>query len=208
MSAWRDSKDKHEKAEADRRMLLEEQLYKEPEAMELVLEQRLQAVEWPRETNVSSEISEDGKVAVIDVDLPEIEDMPRKTPTYGGRGLKVSMKELSDNKVAQLYMRHIHGIAFRILGETFAALPTVQEVVLSAYSQRPNKLTGKIADEYLYSVSVSREAWSNLHFENLLAIDVTESLNQFELRREMSKSGRFNAIEPIVRLTPNTGSST
>jgi hypothetical protein len=176
MNVWREAKLKHETAEADRRLLLEERLYKEPEAMEMVLENRLQAIEWPRETNVSSELFEDGKVAIIDVDLPEIEDLPRKTATYSGRGFKVTMKELSETKVAQLYMRHIHGIGFRILGETFAALPSVQEVVLSGYSQRPNKLTGQVSDEYLFSVRVSRKAWSELHFENLSAIDVTRGL--------------------------------
>jgi hypothetical protein len=205
MNTWRDYKAKHEKSESERRILLQERLYKEPEAMQKVLEQHLQAIEWPRETMISSDISEDGKVAVIEVDLPEIEDIPRKTATYGGRGWKVTMKELSDTKLTQLYMRHVHGIAFRILGETFASLPTIMEIVLSGYSQRPNKITGTVSDEYLYSVKVTREAWSKLNFGNLGAIDVTESLNQFELRRNMSKSGRFTAIEPFVRLAEEAG---
>jgi hypothetical protein len=105
-------------------------------------------------------------------------------------------------------MRHVHGIAFRIIGETLAALPSVQNVVMSGYSQRSNKVTGKIMDEYLYSVKVSREKWSQLYFRNLSAIDVTECLNQFELRREMSKSGRFSAVEPFSTLTLDMGPST
>ena len=208
LTTWRDLKTTHEKAEADRRTLLEERLYSEPEAMQMILEQRLAGVPWPRETNIAMEIAEVGKVAILDVDLPEIEDVPRKTATYGGRGWKVTIKELSDHKVAQLYMRHVHGIAFRVIGETLAALPTVENVVVSGYSQRSNKVTGKIMDEYLYSVKVSREKWSKLNFGNLSAIDVTESLNQFELRREMSKSGRFSAVEPFSTLTPDVGSST
>ena len=208
LTTWRALKTTHEKAEADRRALLEERLYSEPEAMEMVLEQRLAGVPWPRETTIAMEIAEGGKVAILDVDLPEIEDVPRKTATYGGRGWKVTIKELSDNKVAQLYMRHVHGIAFRVIGETLAALPTVQNVVVSGYSQRSNKVTGKIIDEYLYSVKVSRDKWSKLNFGNLSAIDVTESLNQFELRREMSKSGRFSAIEPFSTVTPDVSSST
>ena len=208
LTTWRDLKTAHGKAEADRRTLLEERLYSEPEAMQMVLEQRLAGVPWPRETNIAMEIAEGGKVAILNVDLPEIEDVPRRTATYGGRGWKVTIKELSDHKVAQLYMRHVHGIAFRVIGETLAALPTVQNVVVSGYSQRSNKVTGKIMDEYLYSVKVSREKWSKLNFGNLSAIDVTESLNQFELRREMSKSGRFSAVEPFPTLTPDVGSST
>ncbi len=200
ITVWRNLKAGHENSEAERQTLLEERLYREPEAMQLVLEQRLEIVPWPRETNIATEIAEGGTLAIVDVDLPEIEDVPKKTATYGGRGWKVSVKELSDFKVTQLYMRHVHGIAFRVIGETFAALPTVRHVVLSGYSQCANKITGKITDEYIYSVKASREQWSKLNFENLSALDVTESLSQFELRREMSKSGRFTAIEPFVRL--------
>lgn len=206
LTTWRELKTTHEKAEAERRTLLEEGLNSEPEAMQLVLEQRLASVPWPRETDIAMEIAKGGTVAILDVDLPEIEDVPRKTATHGGRGWKVTIKELSDHKVAQLYMRHVHGIAFRVVGETFAALPTVQNVVMSGYSQRSNKVTGKIMDEYLYSVKVSREQWSKLNFGNLSALDVTESLSQFELRRDMSKSGRFTSIEPFVRLAAETGS--
>ena len=117
----------------------------------------------------------------------------------------VTIKTLSDSKVTQLYMRHVNGIVFRLLGETFAYLPTIEEIVLSGYSQRPNKATGQIQDEYLYSVKVTRDAWSKLDFTNLSAIDVAESLGQFELRREMTKNGRFSAIEPYIKLASQTG---
>lgn len=206
LHTWKDCKAKHEKAETDRRVLLQERLYKEPEAMHMVLQQRLEAVQWPRETSIAIEISESGSAAIIDVDLPEIEDCPRKTATYSGRGWKVGIKDLSDSKLTQLYMRHVHAIGFRILGETFAALPTIQDVVLSGYSQRPNKANGQITDEYLYSVKASRESWSKLQFDNLQAIDVTECLAQFELRRDMSKSGRFKAVEPFARFSQETES--
>ena len=52
-------------------------------------------------------------------------------------------------------MRHVHGIAFQVLGEAFAALPTVQE-------------------------KVARDVWSKLNFENLPVIDVTGRLGQCE----------------------------
>ena len=70
----------------------------------------------------------------------------------------VTIKTLSDSKVTQLYMRHVNGIVFRLLGETFGYLPTIEEIVLSGYSQRRNKATGQIQDEYLYSVKVKRDA--------------------------------------------------
>jgi len=132
----------------------------------------------------------------MDVDLPEIEDMPTKLASLPARGWKVSMKQLTDTKKRQLYMNHVHGVGFRLIGEAFATLPTVESVTLSAYSQRPDKATGKIVDEYLYSVCVERGAWSAINFHNLAAVDMVESLAQFNLRRKMTKTGIFKPIEP------------
>ncbi|MDQ3232112.1 MAG: hypothetical protein M3Q07_09850, partial [Pseudobdellovibrionaceae bacterium] len=127
----------------------------------------------------------------IDVDLPEVEDLLRKTATYSGRGWKLTVKELSETKHAQLYARHVHSIGFRIIGEAFSCLATSQTVTLSGYSQRTNAATGQIDDEYLYSARVTRPQWSTLNFSNLKAIDVVEAFERFELKRDMLKTGRF-----------------
>ena len=77
---------------------------------------------------------------------------------------------------------------------------------MSGYSQHFHEVIGKITNEYLYSLKVAREVWSKLNFENLSVKGVTESLSQFELRRDMSRSGRFTTIESFVRLGAETGS--
>ena len=191
----------HEAKEQRRRDLVQVKLVSDAEAMQEYLEQRLQSIQWPRETTVAIEISKDHQSVAIDVDLPEIEDLPRKTATYNGRGWKLTIKELSETKHAQLYMRHVHSIGFRIIGETFAALASMQTVMLSGYSQRPDGATGQIHDEYLYSVRVSRHQWTSINFNNLQAVDVVEAFGQFDVRRNLLKSGRFEAIEPLDGLS-------
>jgi hypothetical protein len=104
---------------------------------------------------------------------------------------------MSPTAIQKLYMAHIHGVAFRIIGETFAALPLANTVILSGYSQRPNKATGRVGDEYLLSVRVTRSEWMKIAFDQLAHIDVVASLEQFELRRQMSKTGIFKSIEPF-----------
>ncbi|MFO0115756.1 MAG: hypothetical protein ACK53F_12305 [Betaproteobacteria bacterium] len=89
------------------------------------------------------------------------------------------------------------GIGFRVVGETFAALPLCERVVISAYSQRDDVGTGSKRDEYLYSAKFDRASWLRINFEKLEAIDVTEAFSRFELRREMSKTGVFKAIVPF-----------
>jgi len=84
----------------------------------------------------------------------------------------------------------------RLIGECFACAPSVEWVTASAFTQVPNAATGGIEDKYLYSVKVSREAWGRIHFDNLKAVDPVEVLAAFDLRRDMSKTGIFRAIEP------------
>ena len=152
---------------------------------------------WPRETILSSEIRDDGRVVMVDIDLPEIEELPRKTAAMPARGYKLSVKELPVTRHQQLYMRHVHGIGFRIIGEAFSVLPKAEEVVLSGYSQRPDKATGDILDQYLYSVRVNRNDWAGINFANLDDVDPAEALGRFEIRREISKAGLFKGIAPF-----------
>lgn len=200
LGLWERRKAQFEVEEAKRRTIIEELIYTNQEAMESFLEGALQEIVWPRETNVSTKMLADGRVVFIDVDLPEIGDMPSKKAAVPANGYKLSVKELSAANIQKLYMQHVHGIAFRTVGEVFATLPKADEVVLSGYSQRPNKTTGQVSDEYLLSVRVSRSSWSELAFGNLESVDVVESLARFELKRSMSKTGIFKPIEPYSPL--------
>lgn len=197
MLVWNRGLREHEAREQARKSLFEEKAHTEVPAMEIVLEESLMDIVWPRETSLESEIRDGGRVVMIDVDLPEIEELPRKTAAVPARGYKLSIKELAATRLQQLYMRHIHGIGFRIIGEAFYVLPKAEEVVLSGYSQRPDKATGEVLDQYLYSVRVRRPDWVRINFANLDDVDPAEALGLFEIRREVTKSGLFKAIVPF-----------
>ena len=74
----------------------------------------------------------------------------------------------------------------------------MQRVVGSGFSQRINRATGVVADEYLVSVSVDRMRWSRIDFSALDRVDPVEALTRFDLRRRMTKTGTFTAIEPFA----------
>lgn len=169
----------------------------DPGAMEDFLGEVLEDIVWPRETLVSFEVSDGGSKLSFDVDLPEIEDMPTKTASVPQRGLRLSTKDIGPTNVQKMYAKHIHSIGFRLLGEAFAMLPTVQEITLSGYSQRKNKATGQESDEYLYSVIVQRTKWNQIDMTNLMSIDVLEAFTPFDLRRDMSKTGIFKPVQPF-----------
>jgi hypothetical protein len=75
--------------------------------------------------------------------------------------------------------------------------PSISKVIFSGYSQRPNKKTGDIMNEYLYSIRVTRDKWEKINFNNLDAIDVPMCFEEFELRRNASKTGSMTPIEPF-----------
>lgn len=197
MKEWEKQKAAFEAEEMRRKRMLEEQLYTSPAVMQAVLEEQLQGIDWPRETNVSFEVVGTGQSVYLDVDLPEIEDLPAKMMSAPSRGWQVKLKRLSDTKIRKIYMNHVYGIGFRLTGETFATLPTVNKVILSAYSQRLDRATGNVADEYLYSVEIHRSEWEKIDFGNLPQIDLPECLGQFNIRRKMTKTGVFTPIEPF-----------
>lgn len=74
-------------------------------------------------------------------------------------------------------------------------------VVLSAYSQRVDKATRRISDDYLYSVEVGRDSFSNIQFSSLERVDPVEALGASSIRRKMTKTGFFRPIEPLVAAT-------
>lgn len=193
---WEKQKAEFETIQLTRRQFIDLVHGGNVEAIEQYIEEILLDIVWPRETLIDFDVGDNGTVA-LNVDLPEIEEMPSKTATIPQRGYRLSIKEMGATYVQKLYMRHVHAVGFRIIGEVFAASPFIRSVVLSAYSQRPNKATGQIGNEYLYSVRVNRDDWMSINFGNLSQIDVVDALSHFELRREMTKTGIFKPIEVI-----------
>ncbi|MDR7150583.1 hypothetical protein J2W49_002541 [Hydrogenophaga palleronii] len=194
---WDADKQLFESAEHRKEKLVRQAVAGDPQVMEEFFGEALMDIVWPRETLVSFEVRGNGKGLAFDVDLPEFEDMPTKTASVPQRGYRLSVKEMGQTAVQRLYAEHVHSIAFRLIGEAFGLLPTVQEVSLSGYSQRVDKRTGHVVDQYLLSVVVSRAPWQETNFRALKELDVVEALGRFQLRREMSRSFLFKPVEPF-----------
>ena len=175
----------------------------EPEALADKLGALLASIPWPRETEIGLAVREaeqaDGEAlqtVLLDVDLPEAEDMPREEARVSKRPVGIKLEDRSDRAARQEYMRHVHGVGFRLIGEVFLATQA-DVVVLSAATQRVDPATGAVVDVYLYSVRVTRAGWTAIDFGGLEGVDPVAALGQFELRRSMSKTGIFKGIEPF-----------
>ena len=199
-SEWAARKAAHDTQQQARAELFDRARCGGLDAMERVLEERLEGLDWPYETLVSFALT-DANYLALDVDLPEIEDIPAKEASVAARGNKLNLKGLSQKRLRLLYANHIHGIAVRLLGECFWALPTINKVLLSAYSQRVDTGTGRENDDYLYSVIADRKNFEAMNFDNLAGVDPVVTLERFELRRNMTKTGVIKTIEPFEGLS-------
>jgi len=175
-----------------------EQLHHDTALMEQELEAAFEDLEWPRETSVGYELAQGGTAVLLDVDLPEFEDMPRQVASVPARADRLVVKTLADARARELYARHIHAVLFRLVGVVFNRLPSVVLVVVSGYSQRANGATGHMQDDYLVSARIDRATWSGLNFNELTLLDPMLAMERFELRRDMSKSHMLRTIEPFA----------
>ncbi len=194
---WEEEKSHFEHSENRRRWAIETGRFSHEEGMELAMREALSRIEWPRETHADFELRDGGKSVILDVDLPTIEEMPQEEAAIAGRLSGIRYKKISDTQIRKNYMLFVHGIAFRIIGEVFRALPNCESLTLSGYTQIRDGATGHIIDEYLFSVKVPRPDWMNLNFRDLSHVNPVESLANFELRRKMTKTGIFRPIEPF-----------
>ncbi len=142
LASWEAGRVEFERVETERLRLFEANTSPDPASAQEYLSEILGRVEWPREwpreTSASIEANDAATCMLIDVDLPEIEDMPDKVATVAARGLKINIKDRPAVQRRREYVTHVHGVLFRIIGEVFAALPRIRRVVASGYSQRAN----------------------------------------------------------------------
>lgn len=197
LRAWGKLRELHIQKEEKRIQRLNNGLRTKPEVMVDVLQAHLDELQWPRETIISFDLGNGGREAWLDVDLPEVEDMPSEQASVPARGFRLTTKPLSERKSRENYAIHIHAIVFRLVGEVLATLHSAEKVSISGYSQRMDKATANIVDEYLLSVRIHRDQWASINFGRLPDIDVMEALASFDLRRKMTKTGIFSAIEPF-----------
>lgn len=192
---WQARKDAHAREMAERMRHDALRFSASRSDLETFLTWHLTRLDWPKETEVAFELSEDARTLLLDVDLPEIEDFPDSHYTLLASGKEFRSKKIPETTRRGLYMRHVHGVGLRLVGEAFAHVPRLQTVIVSAFSQRANKATGAIEDQYLYSSRIGRADWGRIEFDGLARMDPAAAFDLFETRRKMTKTGVFQPIE-------------
>jgi len=194
---WEKRKADFDAAESARQQREESGVYTDMDAMQQALRERLEEIDWPRETQIDFDLGSNERTIAVDIDLPNEDEMPGHYWQMPAKALKLTPRQLSATRQRKLYRDHVHGVAFRVIGAIFARLPSVEEARVSGYRQVIDPATGGEHDQYLYSIQVTREQWCRIHFDQLEQVDPVAAVEAFSLRRDMTKTGIFRDIQPF-----------
>ncbi len=150
------------------------------------------SIQLPVDFSLSYDVYEEGRTVYLDVDLPEIEDYPQTKSQILKSG-KVSVKNKTKKEMKEDYLQSVAGISIYFASIVFTVSPLIQNVYVSGYTQRINKSTGKIEDEYVYSVNYDIARFRNLNFQK---IDPQLALESFNPIMKVSKTSDLVTIQP------------
>lgn len=168
--------------------------YTLPSYMEDELDQWLSELELPVEFNLDFEYCEDSQCMMVDLDLPEIEDVPEEKAVKMADGsIRTRQKSLKDLRAD--YERCVFGLAVFFAGKILNISPYIEKICVSGYTQRRNR-TGDLEDQYIFSVLFRREGFARIDYEK---IDPVEFCMEFKNRCNISAAGEMKEIQPYTR---------
>jgi len=169
----------------------EDPKYLSPAYVEGSLDGWLENLQLPVEFALQYEYHHEPQCVMVDLDLPEIEDIPdTKAVELADGSVKERSKSLRDLRMD--YIHCVFGMAVYFASNIFNVSPYIEQVCVSGYSQRRSR-SGDLQDEYLYSIRFKREGFEGVDFA---AVEPLEFCMNFQNRCNISSSGEMKTIEP------------
>lgn len=174
MNAWEKRKTKfleeQDKLEAENNALYQDEYENEKSALEaaicgdecyidIAIEQWLDSVELPLGFSVDYQYSTTSKILAIDIDLPEIEDIPHQKAKQLANGT-IKIVDKTQKEVYADYCECVFGIAAFFTSYMANVSPAIETILISGYTQRRNNKTGELQNEYIYSIIFTRSAFN------------------------------------------------
>lgn len=141
--------------------------------------------------DIAFEYHDDVQTLMVDLDLPEIEDLPAQVATQLANG-NLKMKDKTQKALRAEYAQCVFGLAEFVSSNLFNVSPKIEVVVVSGYTQRRNK-SGELVDDYIYSIRFARESFYGV---NWARNNPEVFCMSFENRCNMTTTKVFKAIEP------------
>jgi len=154
------------------------------------IEAWLSTLTLPAEMSAQIEYNSSSATLFVDLDLPEIEDIPATSTTVLKSG-QVKIKDKPQKQVRKEYARCIFGLAIFLAACFFDINANINSVVISGYTQRRNQ-DGDVRDDYIYSVKILRSALAHKNVS-----DPEEFFLSCENRMKLSQTYMFKPIDPF-----------
>ena len=168
---------------------LEKVLQTDIDGIYAAIDEVLQNISLPVEFFVNYEIN--NRILYIDLDLPEIEDMPFEKVTTLASG-RINIKQKTIKEQSADYALCVCGMSYFLTSLLFNTTPEIDDVHISAFTQRENKKTGRTEDQYVYSVRFDRTRFSKLDFNSINPID---TIYQFPHNINITQSYKLETID-------------
>jgi hypothetical protein len=163
-----------------------------PAAMSAHLVSCLQDVLWPVPIYLSYSFI-DSEELRLDVRIPGARDLPDREATVG-YGHRVTVKPMVPVRQNLLHNRHAFALVVRLIGEAFAALPSLKRVTVSGF-QLP-MLGGPL--RYIVSAATERRVWTMLYDEKWITEGAPErTMRPLGARFSITGLGAFTPIDPF-----------
>ena len=167
-------------------------------AGEMDAEQAEQAVaDWlcevqaPVEFAAQTEAVPEKRLMMVDLDLPEIENMPADRLAQLADGT-VKIKKKTQKELREDYRTCVFGLGQFVAGSVMALVPAVEKVAVSAYTTRRSEKTGEAEDVFIYSVVYEREKMAAVCAQD----DPCAACGELRSRYILLASGLLKPIAP------------
>ena len=155
----------------------------------------IDSCELPVEININYEFDSIKQGLLLDVDLPEIEDIPNTIMTKTDAG-NLKEKKKTQTELKKEYTTLTFGLAIFIVANVLNISPAIKKVLISGYTQRRDS-DGNINNDYIYSIIFKRESFERMNFSNT---DPKDFCLASENRCNLTSTSLFKTIKPFETL--------
>lgn len=164
------------------------------EEVERCIEAWLSELELPMEFYVQYEYSPENGALMVDLDLPEVEDLPQeKAVEMAGGVVKPRTKALRE--LREEYRACVLGLAVFLASHMFDLAGGVRAALVSGYTQRRDRTTGEMEDCYVFSIAFEREMFET---DACRREDPVRFCNRFRSRINALSTGELKKIVPYT----------
>lgn len=150
-------------------------------------------IEMPLDFSIQYDYNAGSKCLYVDLDLPEIEDLPDEVAVQLASG-NLKMKKKTQTCLREDYAHCVFGFAVYLASHLFNISTAIEKILISGFTQRRDK-EGNLSDDYIYSIIFDR---SEFEHQELSTKNPIEFCMSFENRCSLSKTNVFKTIVPFT----------